>query len=293
MGVHRNVSANVRPALNETSGLNPPGKRSRLGAGGRGVTRQIPDLSGDAGAAGRGVHASGVQNKMPRIGGRDWGMNSEVGLENKGGLYEWFYALADRLRRVRVCCGDWQRILGSAPTTCIGTTGVFLDPPYAVKERSDVYNEESRELSQKVREWAITNGENPELRIALCGYEGEHDMPGTWEVVRWKANGGFANQKREGTRGKQNAHRERIWFSPHCIRTRSLFCELLSSGEVGLSQLQGRTDESVGPKQKEQAHFTTLMGTAMQDADEAAEEYLEQQDLIHQGSIPSRRAGGD
>jgi site-specific DNA-adenine methylase len=36
-----------------------------------------------------------------------------------------------RLRRVRVCCGDWTRVLGRSATECIGVTGVFLDPPYA------------------------------------------------------------------------------------------------------------------------------------------------------------------
>jgi hypothetical protein len=132
-------------------------------------------------------------------------------------MYEWFYALADRLRRVRVCCGDWKRVLGPAPTTCIGTTAVFLDPPYAVEERSDVYGEESRDVAHDVREWAIANGDNPDLRVALCGYEGEHEMPDSWSVVAWKANGGFANQKRDDTQGRANAHRERIWFSPHCL----------------------------------------------------------------------------
>jgi DNA adenine methylase len=43
-----------------------------------------------------------------------------------------------------------------------------------------------------VREWAIANGGNPKLRIALCGYEGEHDMPKSWECVEWKAAGGYA-----------------------------------------------------------------------------------------------------
>lgn len=196
MGVHRNVTAAIRPALNETSGIHA--KRPRLARGGRGVSRQIPDLGGDSGAAGRAIHASG--------------------LEEKGGLYQWFFELAERLRRVRVCCGDWSRIVGPAPTTCIGTTAVFLDPPYAVEDRSDVYGEESRDVAHVVREWAIANGDNPELRIALCGYQGEHVMPESWSVVEWKANGGFANQKRSGTQGQQNATRERIWFSPHCLR---------------------------------------------------------------------------
>jgi hypothetical protein len=53
------------------------------------------------------------------------------------------------------------------------------------------------------------------LRIALCGYEGEHDMPPTWECVAWKANGGYSSQNGEGN---ANPNRERIWFSPHCGR---------------------------------------------------------------------------
>ena len=143
---------------------------------------------------------------------------------SNSGLYPWFYSLADRLRRVRVCCGDWKRILGPAPTTCIGTTAVFLDPPYAVEERADVYGEESRDLAHDVREWAIENGNNPELRIALCGYEGEHTMPSDWQCIAWKANCGYANQTQSNTVGRSNAHRERIWFSPYCLDpTPSLF----------------------------------------------------------------------
>ena len=52
------------------------------------------------------------------------------------------------------------------------------------------------------------------LRIALCGYEGEHVMPAEWECVAWKAKGGYANQNT--THDNPNAKRERIWFSPHC-----------------------------------------------------------------------------
>lgn len=61
------------------------------------------------------------------------------------------------------------------------------------------------------------SGADPMLRIAVCGYEGEHEFPKDWECIAWKANGGYANQAGE-TPGKVNATRERIWFSPHCIR---------------------------------------------------------------------------
>ncbi len=78
-------------------------------------------------------------------------------------------------------------------------------------------------MAHDVREWAIANGDNPEMRIALCGYDGEHEMPERWERVDWKSRGGYGSQG-DG-RGRKNAARERIWFSPHCIgaNQRSLF----------------------------------------------------------------------
>ncbi len=172
----------------------------------QGVNRQLPDLSGDSGAAGRGVHASARSNA----------------------LTDWFADLQNRLRKVRVCCGDWKRVLGPSPTTKIGITGVFLDPPYSQAERSKkIYSEDSPSIATEVRDWAIENGENPQLRIALCGYEGEHVMPDSWKCIAWKAAGGYGNQG-DGL-GRANAGRERIWFSQHCLSA-SLF-------ERGLNEL--------------------------------------------------------
>ena len=65
-----------------------------------------------------------------------------------------------------------------------------------------------------MREWAIANGDNPDFRIALCGYDGEHEMPDSWECVPWKAHGGYSRTER----GKANRELERIWFSPHCLQ---------------------------------------------------------------------------
>jgi len=90
---------------------------------------------------------------------------------------------------------------------------VFLDPPYDSNEHSVTYSADSN-VSGDVRKWAIENGDNRELRIALCGYEGEHDMPQTWECIAWKAQGGYGSTAEAAT----NSGRERIWFSPHCLR---------------------------------------------------------------------------
>jgi len=55
----------------------------------------------------------------------------------------------------------------------------------------------------------------------LCGYEGDYNMPDTWECVEWKAGGGYGNQSQ--TKNNDNRTRERIWFSPHCLKQRGLF----------------------------------------------------------------------
>lgn len=169
------------------------------GEGGRGVHRlahQVPDLSGDSGAAGRGIHAPGF-------------------LRRPGGLLAYMETLSDRLRRVRVCCGDFERILGPAVTTCIGTTGVFLDPPYPEDGRAICYSHDGDAVWWRAYEWALAHGDDPELRIALCGYEHpEAVFPDSWEEIAWKASGGYGRSER----GKDNSRRERIWFSPHCLR---------------------------------------------------------------------------
>lgn len=178
-------------------------KRPRLGRGaGRGVSRKILDRDNE--------HESDLANH---------------------GLRDWLNALSRRLRRVRVCCGDWSRVVGPSVTDKIGITGIFLDPPYDLRVVSNaeslrdgaaptdkLYENHDNDLSAAVREWAIKNGDNPLLRIALCGYEGEHELPSTWQKVPWKASGGFGNQN-PNTNGAINATRERIWFSPHCLST--------------------------------------------------------------------------
>ena len=188
-----------------------------LGDAGKGLNRQLPHL-GDAG--------TGVHRKRPHLGnaGTGVGVLEEVeclsdltsgtrAVDLRGYMRE----LAERIRKVRVCCGDWSRILGPSVTFKHGVTGVFLDPPYAdTAERTDeLYSTDSNDVAHAVREWAIANGDNRELRIALCGYEGEHTMPASWDCVGWKARGGYGSQGYNSAR--ENSGRERIWFSPHCL----------------------------------------------------------------------------
>ena len=78
----------------------------------------------------------------------------------------------------------------------------FCDPPYAdtaERQWDNIYATDSNDVAHDVREWAIANGDNTEMRIALCGYEGEHEMPDLLgNVLRWKGRGGYGDHKAMG-----------------------------------------------------------------------------------------------
>ena len=94
--------------------------------------------------------------------------------------------------------------------------GVFLDPPYNTKLCSKVYKHNDMNTSDEVRDWAIQHGNNPDIRIALCGLEGEHEMPCDWHKFTWyKSRLGLAGMHKEST--NDNNTLERIWFSPSCL----------------------------------------------------------------------------
>ena len=177
---------------------------------GGGTKRQLPHLGG----AGMGIH-----RQRPHLGNAGRGACEEWALH----LRDTMQALADRLRRVRVCCGDWARVCGPTPTVKQGLTAVFLDPPYSLAERDGgcyASDAEGADIAGDVRAWCLERGEDPRLRIALCGYAGEGHEPlegAGWTPVAWKAHGGYGSQA-SVSRARDNAHRERVWFSPHCLR---------------------------------------------------------------------------
>lgn len=167
--------------------------------------------------------------KLPHLaGGGEVGVGYGRGVHNRdgrrAGLVAWMRALADRLRFVRVICGDFERVLSPAVTTAHGPTGVILDPPYTPAERCKrLYEvEDAKDLpeemlvARRAAAWAREHGDDPLLRIVLCGLEGEHDMPATWRCVAWRGHGGYGLQAQG--RGRANRERERLWLSPHCVR---------------------------------------------------------------------------
>lgn len=249
-GVKRDMGKK-RPNVRDTFGVQSMGLRTDRQkprtTGGQGVARKVPHLTGgkgqrDAGLdgpenvpakrpqcqrrRGRGVNAppeqpevesTGIWRKRPEL-ESDKGFffhghgNGNSQTEN---LIAWFVALASRLRHVKVCCGDWQRVCTKAATFGQGLTGVLLDPPYDPDLCDTVYGDHhGASVSEEVRAWSLEAGKNPLMRIALCGYIGEHDMPADWECVAWKASGGYA----AAAGNHENSKKERIWFSPGCLK---------------------------------------------------------------------------
>lgn len=127
--------------------------------------------------------------------------------------------IAARLRWVKVVAGDWSRVLtpsavalpGAGHSMGVNTVGVLLDPPYD----EGVGYAAGGGVSADVWRWAVEHGDDPRMRIAVCGYEDGRDVPDGWTTVEWKAHGGYGNHA-DGA-GRSNARRERIWFSPGCL----------------------------------------------------------------------------
>jgi DNA adenine methylase len=161
---------------------------------------------------------------------QDKGLKASPLLSSAGGgihgltydMPEQFSKLQQRLRQVRVCCGDWKRIITPSVTySNVGIspqdfTAVVLDPPYSLEHRDKVYQDDT-DIFHEVCQWAIDNGDRPQMRIVVCGYQGDITFPSTWKEYAWQGSG-MGN--RVDDRGKSNSKREMLWFSPHCLEVK-------------------------------------------------------------------------
>jgi DNA adenine methylase len=173
-----------------------PGKNMGIG-----IQRQIISLGSE-----NGVHRRSLRDST------EWDIDRVT-----PGILAYFKALAARLRYVQVCSGDWKRVLTLSPTTKLGLTSIILDPPYDHQGRDTrIYTHDDASLAENVRAWAVEHGDNPEMRIAYCGYRDDFKWPSGWTAVHWSAGIGYAAQNRK--RQNNNRFRETVWFSPHCLK---------------------------------------------------------------------------
>jgi len=199
--------------------LSTNGSSGSKGVLAEGLSRQIPMLSvtADGSPAARGVLGRGAEQYergLPAI-GNDRGINGV----SAPPCQAWFRALQERLRRVRIVCGDWTRVLGNSVLgkgNNVGgrrPCGVFLDPPYDPSLRAKkIYGHDAAGLSTEVRAWALAHGADPDLRIIVCGYWEEHQelLSAGWKAHRWKGARGYAAED------NNNREQETLFLSPFC-----------------------------------------------------------------------------
>ena len=179
-----------------------------------------------------GDAGQGIKRQLPQLGGGGRGINRKLpdGSTARGEFIRtWMRELHQRLRDVRVTCGDWGRVVKDSVTTYNGLTAVFLDPPYTKGEMDYSAGGMGQGIADDVRAWCAENGNNPQLRIVLCGHAGEHDalLAQGWHIRTWKAVGGYARTD-EAIANRQS---ETIWCSPHCVPARgSAFNDDLFAG---------------------------------------------------------------
>ena len=160
---------------------------------GGGVRRQIPHLSN----AGQALNALGAYDP------------------NGSRLNEWMRTLSQRLRRVRIACGSWERVMSPTVTIGHGSTAVFLDPPYTAGEMDYSAGGMGLGIADDVRAWCLDNGSRSDLRVAICGHGAEHSALESegWTRYEWKQHSSRARSDEALERRASEA----IWFSPACV----------------------------------------------------------------------------
>ncbi len=148
-------------------------------------------------------------NPIPRIADKGTGIHKTA---HRHKIIPWLKEFSDRLRYVRVVCGEWYQVCGGDwQDYNWSSVGIFFDPPYPNKNRDTVYTHDSRDTAEKVRQWCAERGARKNYRIVLAGYE-EHEelLDLGWKTETWTALSGYSKNN--------NRHRETLYYSPYCGR---------------------------------------------------------------------------
>lgn len=122
------------------------------------------------------------------------------------------------------------RVVEESTFKSFKTTAIFFDPPYGAKGQfGKAYGkEDSNIIARDVMYWCKMKEDRKDLRIAVCGYEGEHNKLTSWTKLNWSTNGGMNNTSK--SKEVLNKDREIVLFSPSCLSEPSLY-DLFSSLE--------------------------------------------------------------
>ncbi len=171
------IISNRRPSVGHEQGVN--------------VTNKMPEVFRT-----RGID---IANQIPQL-------KEKCGV-NSSQASHLINQLSFRLRNVKVLCGNWDRVL----VNCILKSykcGVFLDPPY--RDHEHCYNQ--KVVNDEVQEFCEKWQDKPNVKIVLCGYEGEYDLP-KWTTEKWKASTSWGGQNTD-------RFKETLWISPSCAQTK-------------------------------------------------------------------------
>jgi len=156
------------------------------------------------------THARSFMNDAHCRVGRPSGSPAGAHAVSRPPMHEWFAEIQARTKKAVILCDDWRKSVTPAllHTGKTDVAAVFLDPPYGDDRRTNLYQVDSKTVYLEVLEWALEHGVSERLRICVAGYDGEHNLleENGWDVIAWSSN-----------QGGESRHKERLWFSPHCL----------------------------------------------------------------------------
>lgn len=166
---------------------------------------------------GRGWASTDYKHKLPAAPKAFCGIHRRT--ETEESLHSLIFEVSAKLKKTRITCGDWRRVLTNCNFLDVVPAGIFLDPPYSTNDHnySNAYYHNGNPFNDCVA-WCKENGRDRRFRIALSGYatnetSGLQDLG--WTVYNWDTKGRM-NNRSNASDGSLNSSKERIWFSPTC-----------------------------------------------------------------------------
>ena len=185
---------------------------------------QIPHINNKRGGQGVQAQRNDIAfDKQPHVNNKRGGQgvqaqrNDIIAMDFVGDgsrLSHWMVALSQRLSGVVVLNRDWTAALTPTPLQHTPTSpkpqvGVFLDPPYLLADRSNLYQDDTAQLNpaRASYDWAVAHGDI--YRVAYCCHDGDFEVPYGWIAITRT----FKGIKMDVRRGRMDM----IMFSPSCL----------------------------------------------------------------------------